>query len=142
MDKIKELIIKYKSLILYVFFGGLTTLINIVTYNVLYYVFKVGNNPSNITAWVFSVLFAYITNKLFVFESKSFAKNVFFKELVAFFSARITTGLIDIAIMYFAVDVFKLSGGLFKIITNIIVMVLNYIASKLVIFKKAEKEKE
>ena len=142
MKKIKELIIKYKSLILYVVFGGFTTIINIVTYNGLYYLAGCGNNPSNIAAWIASVLFAYITNKLFVFESKSFAKNVFFKELFAFFSARIATGVLDVVIMHVAVNVFGLSGGLFKIIANVIVMVLNYIASKLVIFKKGEKEKK
>ena len=141
MRKIKELIIKYKSLILYVVFGGFTTLINIFTYNGLYYLADCGNNFSNITAWVFSVLFAYITNKLFVFESKSFAKNVFFKELIAFFSARIATGVLDVVIMHVAVNVFDQSGGLFKILTNIIVMILNYIASKLVVFRKKEKEK-
>lgn len=133
---IKTLYEKYKSVILYLFFGGCTTLVNIVTYNSLYYLCHVTNVVSNIIAWILSVLFAFITNKIWVFESKKFDLKILSHEIPTFFGARLVTGLMDLAIMFVSVDVLHLNAMLWKIISNILVIVLNYVASKFIIFKK------
>jgi putative flippase GtrA len=83
---------------------------------------------------VLAVLFAYITNKLFVFESKSFASSVLKKEMLSFFWCRLLTGIIDVAIMYVTVDLFLRDSTSWKVISNILVILLNYIASKRIIF--------
>jgi putative flippase GtrA len=134
--KIFELIKKNKEAILYVVFGGLTTLVNIVAYSLLYYFAEATNTLSNVLAWVISVVFAYITNKLFVFENKSFALPGLAVEILSFFTCRVLTGVLDLGIMYLCVDVLKLHALVMKILSNIIVIVLNYIASKFFIFKK------
>ncbi len=136
MKLVSELIKKYKSFIAYAFWGVCTTVINIAVYYLLYSISEIANVPSTVIAWIASVVFAYITNKLFVFDSKSFRLGVVAREIVSFFGCRLLTGVMDIAIMYFAVDVFGLNSMLWKIISNILVIILNYIAGKLIIFKK------
>ncbi len=126
----------YKMPILYIFFGGLTTLINIVAYSLCYYLCHIGNVPSNIIAWILGVIFAFITNKIYVFESKS--KSILY-EISTFFTCRAGTGLLDLGIMYLSVDVFALNELLMKILSNIIVIILNYVFSKVIIFKKIAK---
>jgi putative flippase GtrA len=84
---------------------------------------------------VLSVLFAYITNKLFVFESKSFDAHVLKKEIISFFGCRFFTGVMDVAIMYVTVDLFHSNSTHWKVASNILVIIINYIVSKLVIFK-------
>lgn len=136
MDKIKALVRRYKDVILYIIFGGLTTLVNFLSFTLLYHAFGVSNVASNVVAWVLAVSFAYVTNKLWVFESKSFDKKTLKREIPSFFGARLLTGLMDLAIMYFAVDVFSRNAMVWKLISNGIVILLNYVASKLIIFKK------
>ena len=126
---------KYSEILWYGFFGVLTTLINIISFDILD---KVGVQVylANFIAWVLSVLFAFITNKLFVFESKSFNAKILFKEMLSFFVARIVSLGIDMGGMYVLLDVFKLKKMLSKIVVNVIVIVANYIFSKLFVFKK------
>ena len=134
-----ELFKKYKSFIFYAFFGVCTTLVNLFCYRLFYFVLGISNVPSTVIAWLFAVLFAFITNKLWVFESKSFAITTFLPELVKFFICRIATGLLDVLIMWIAVDKMKWNAMAWKLISNVLVIVLNYVASKLVIFVKKEK---
>ena len=136
MSNIKELIIKYKFIILYGIFGVLTTVINIGVYGVLYSGLGVSNVISNVIAWVISVLFAFITNKLWVFESKSFNFKLFVKELGSFTVCRVATGVLDLGIMFVGVDLLKGPSIILKILSNVIVIILNYILSKLLVFKK------
>ena len=133
---VKDYLIKYKSIITYIFFGALTTAINVSSYYLLYNVINLPNTLSVIIAWVLSVAFAFVTNKLFVFESKSWQMRIAAKEAFDFFICRIATGALEVALMFLLVDVFKFDGMVMKLITNVIVIILNYIASKLVIFKK------
>ncbi len=123
-----------REIFLYVFFGALTTLINIVAYSLLYYNFSVSNTLSTIIAWMLSVIFAYVTNRIWVFESESKDK---IKEAGEFFLARISTGLLDLLVMYIFVELLCFEGGIIKIISNVIVIVLNYLLSKLFVFKKS-----
>lgn len=136
MSNIKELIIKYKFIILYGIFGVLTTVINIGVYGVLYSGLGVSNVISNVIAWVISVLFAFITNKLWVFESKSFNFKLFVKELGSFTVCRVATGVLDLGIMFVGVDLLKGPAIILKITSNIIVIILNYVMSKIFVFKK------
>jgi putative flippase GtrA len=128
-----EIYKKYKMPILYLIFGGLTTLLNIGTYLFFYHLIKLGNVPSNIIAWIAGVIFAFITNKIYVFESKS--KSIFY-ELSTFLACRLGTGLIDLGIMFVTVDILIWDATLMKIISNIIVIILNFVFSKLIVFKK------
>ncbi len=142
MDKIKALVLKYKEQILYVFFGGLTTLINWGAYALCYNVLGVSNVPSVIIAWILGVAFAFVTNKIWVFESRSFDTQTVLRELWTFVAARLVTGLLDLGIMYLAVDVLGGNGNVWKLISNVIVIILNYVFSKLIVFKKQEKPGE
>ena len=135
----KELIKKYKSFIMYAIFGILTTIINLICYEVLYNHIGVSNIISNIIAWIAAVAFAYITNKIWVFESKSLEIKVILPEIWKFISCRLATGVLDLIIMYIGVDILSGPSTILKIISNIIVIILNYIASKLVIFKSKKE---
>lgn len=127
---------KYRSMILYIVFGIITTIVNMGVYWFCYNVTGIANLPSTIIAWFAAVVIAYATNKVWVFDSRSFAPKVLIYELITFFACRILTGLLDVAIMYMAVDMMQLNGIIFKFISNVLVIILNFIASKLVIFIK------
>lgn len=136
MKFILKMLRKYKSLISYGFWGVCTTIVNIAVYSLCYDFLSIANVPSTVIAWFFSVVIAYITNKLFVFDSKSFRLDVLIKEVISFFSCRLLTGIMDVIIMYVAVDICSLNSMLWKIISNILVIILNYIAGRLIVFKK------
>lgn len=125
---------KVKEVLWYGFFGVLTTLVNIISF---YLLDKTGVNVylSNLIAWILSVLFAFITNKLFVFDSKSFSPTVLIKEISSFFFFRLLSLGIDMLGMYVCLSMIGLGKMLSKIIMNVIVIVANYIFSKLFIFK-------
>lgn len=120
-----------KELFWYVVFGTLTTIVNVVVYFALEYI-GVNYIISNIIAWFLSVLFAYVTNRIWVFESKS--PNIL-KEMVLFFSGRIFTGVLDTALLYLFVDILTLGNTFSKIAVEIIIIILNYLLSKLIVFK-------
>lgn len=126
---------KLKEIIWYGFFGVLTTLINIISFFLLD---KIGINlyVSNFLAWLISVLFAFITNKLFVFNSKSVNKKVLLKELTSFIFFRILSLGIDMFGMYICISLLNLGKLISKIIVNIVVIISNYIFSKLFVFKE------
>lgn len=139
IEQIKALLEKYKAIIRYGIFGVLTTLINIVVYEAFYRYVGWSNVVSNIVAWVAAVLFAFVTNKLWVFESRTTEKKALMFEIISFFGCRLATGVLDLAIMYVAVDEMALNSTLMKCISNVIVIIVNYIASKLLIFKNSGK---
>lgn len=136
MAKIKQLFQKYKSVIAYLFFGGCTTVVNILVYDLCYYVLNIPNVASTVAAWVLAVVFAFVTNKLWVFDSRSFDAKTLRHEIPTFFGARALTGVLDVAIMYAAVDLLHQNPTLWKLISNVAVVILNYVASKLLIFRK------
>lgn len=138
-ETLKKLYFKYKSIILYLFFGVCTTAVNVAAYSLFYYTFSVQNIPSTIFAWFLAVYFAFFTNKLFVFESKNMIAIVFLYEMFMFFLCRVLTGVLEVLIMYFAVDRMHWHATLWKLVTNFIVIVLNFIASKFIIFIKGDK---
>ena len=121
-----------RELVLYVVFGAFTFLVNIVTYFLFESVMGINYLVSNVLAWFFSVLFAYITNRTWVFESKS---AEILKEMSLFFGGRIFSGVVDTVLMYLFIDVLVLGNTFSKIVVQIIVIVLNYVFSKLIVFK-------
>ncbi|MBQ6443088.1 MAG: GtrA family protein [Methanosphaera sp.] len=121
-----------KELILYVVFGVLTTVVNIIAYVVFAKFLNVDYIISNIIAWFLSVLFAYITNRIWVFESKS--DNIL-REISLFFGGRLFSGVVDTSLLYLMVDILLVGDFVSKVVTQIIVVVLNYVISKLVVFK-------
>lgn len=134
--KIWELYLKYKEVILYLVFGGLTTLVNIVSYAIFARTMHMDTVAATAMAWLISVVFAYVTNKIFVFESKTDTFAMLVKECVSFLGCRFATGIMDIAIMYISVDIMHFNDIVMKIFSNVLVVILNYIFSKLFIFKK------
>ncbi len=138
IEKVLELVKKYKEMILYLIFGGLTTLINILVYELFSKAFDVQYLVSNGIAWVIAVLFAFVTNRLYVFESRSRDPKVIGRQFVSFIGARLFTGLLDMLLMYIFIDLVHWNDTLVKIGANVVVIVLNYIFSKLWIFRKAK----
>ena len=132
---IQKVFLKYKPIIFYLIFGVTTTIINIATYTFLYHSIGLTNVVSNIIAWVAAVIVAFVTNKIWVFESKTVLFRHLMQEFITFIVCRLATGAIDLIIMYIAVDVMKWNAVFMKVISNIIVIVLNFVASKVFIFK-------
>lgn len=138
MNKIFELYKKNKEVINYLIFGALTTVINLVIYFILTSLWLDASinlelQIANVIAWVVAVIFAYITNRKYVFDSQN--KNKF-KELVNFFMARVVTLVVDMLLMYIGVNLFKFNDKIVKIISQGIVIVSNYVLSKVFVFKK------
>ena len=119
----------------YLFFGFCTTVLNIFTFLFLR---KVGVSVylSNVIAWVVGVLFAFLTNKFFVFESREKNLKKTMKETISFFLCRLLSLLFDMGIMYLMIDVLQANELLSKIVANIVVIILNYVFSKVFVFKK------
>ena len=131
-----KLYFKYKEKILYLFFGGMTTLISLLTYYLLTHSIL---NPeisldlqiANVTSWVAGFLFAFFTNRKYVFDSKNDAK----KDFIKFFASRIFTLLLDMLIMFVFVTLLGFKDIIIKLISQVVIVVTNYILSKLVVFK-------
>ncbi len=127
---------KYQSMIAYIFFGGVTTLVNIGVFAVLD---KMNWNYqlANVIAWFLSVLVAYLTNKVWVFSSHYTTFKAFIIEFVEFYFFRALTLIIDVIIMYIGISMLGWNAILVKVIDNVIVIIVNYVFSKWYIFKKS-----
>ena len=136
MEKLKQLWKRHKELILYVFFGGCTTLINIISYFACRELMYLPVVTADVLAWLVSVIFAYVTNKLFVFESKSWRLMLVLKEGAAFLAARVFSLGVDVAMLYVTVTVLGWWELPMKVLANVVVIVINYIFSKWIIFRK------
>jgi len=134
MKKIIELYQRYREVITYVFFGGLTTLVNIVTFFILDTGLAWPYLIANAVAIVLSILFAYVTNKLFVFQSETQNTRETVSEFVRFIGFRLVSGLADMATMWVLVDLLIIDTSIAKLATQFIVVVLNYVFSKFFIF--------
>lgn len=126
---------QYKETILYLFFGVLSTVVNIGTYVFFTRIINTEFMVANIAAWIVAVLFAYLTNKFFVFESKVTKLKFLIKEFISFVSCRILSLMMEMILMYIMIDMLLVNDLVVKILTNIVVIILNYIFSKLIIFK-------
>ena len=136
MRKLLSLIKKYEEIVSYLFFGGLTTLVNYIVYLPCYNLLHFSGVVSNAIAWVVAVSFAYVTNKPFVFKSHDWSAKTVVPELTKFVGCRVGSGLVETAIIFVFVDLMSLNGNIIKVLTSILVVILNYVASKLVVFHK------
>lgn len=139
MNKLTELVQKYKRIILYIFFGALTTAVNYAVSFPLFYCVGCSAALSNAVAWFVSVLFAYFTNKPFVFESNDWSWKTVIRELADFFGCRILTGVLETVVVSVLVDVLGPNGFIWKILVSVVVVILNYIGSKFIAFRKTNK---
>lgn len=155
MEKIIAFIKKYQEIISYLFWGGMTTIVSWGSYSLFAILFKdqismirlfglemsVVVLVSNILSWVCAFLFAFVANKLWVFESKSWKAEVCLPEFGKFFSARALTGVLEIVLVPLLVSlgldqtIFDIEGMVAKVVVSVAVVILNYVFSKLFIFK-------
>ncbi|MCM1157252.1 MAG: GtrA family protein [Bacteroidales bacterium] len=155
MEKCMELLKKYHEMIAYLFWGVMSTIVSWGSYSIFALLLKnltseillfgIGMSMtvavSNLLSWVCAVAFAFVTNKLWVFQSRSWKKNVFLPELGKFLSARIITGVMEIVLVPLLVSlglsqtIFGIEGIVAKILVSVLVVILNYVFSKLFIFK-------
>lgn len=131
----RRLLEKYWDVLTYLFFGVLTTAVNYLVYLPCYNWLHWSAGLSNVLAWVVAVAFAFMTNKPFVFKSHDWSWNVLRPELTKFVGCRIGSGVLETAILLVTVDLLRWNGNVWKLITAVLVVVLNYIGSKFLVFK-------
>lgn len=137
MKKILELYKKYKEVVNYLIFGGLSTLVNFVSYYIFARTLNIDEVISSGLSWFCAVLFAYVTNKLFVFETKKSNKKEVIKEMLSFFLARVISGaLCDVGTFALMIKVLGINDIIAKLVTQVMVIIVNYLFSKLIVFKK------
>ena len=136
MEKLKTLLARYRDVIVYLVFGVLTTAVNYIIYLPCYNVLGLSGSASNAIAWVGAVAFAYLTNKPFVFRSHDWSAKTVIPELTKFVGCRVGSGVLETAIIFLTVDLLGWNGNVMKLLTSVLVVVLNYIGSKLLVFKK------
>lgn len=132
---IYKLLCKNKEIVLYFIFGVVTTLVNIFLFWILSDILKIYYLISNVWAWIGAVLVAFVTNKYWVFDSKSWKKEIWILECLQFFGARFATGILDMFLMYLMVSRLGILKMIAKLVVTVLVIVLNYILSKIWIFK-------
>ena len=136
IQKIKQLLVKYWEVLTYLFFGVLTTVVNYLIYLPVYNLLGLSAAVSNAIAWVVAVAFAYLTNKPFVFKSHDWSAKTVVPELTKFVGTRVASGGMESAIIWIAVDLLGGNGNIWKLVTSVLVVILNYVGSKLLVFRK------
>ena len=126
----------HKEVITYLVFGVLTTLVNYAVYLPLYNWMHLSATISNVVAWIAAVVFAFLTNKPFVFASHDWSAKTLLPELTKFIGCRIGSGVVETLILFVTVDMLRWDGNLWKLLTGVIVVILNYVGSKLLVFRK------
>ena len=145
MEKLKALFIRYREIVSYLFFGGLTTVVSWLTYALFVGGMHMPVNGGNILSWVCAVSFAFVTNKLWVFQSKSWARSVWPREAAAFFGGRVFSGLVEIGglplLMKLGLDqtLFGVEGLAAKVVVSVVVIILNYFLSKFLVFREKKR---
>jgi len=139
---------KNKEIVNYVIVGGLTTVVSLgVKWGLLFTVLDASDGVqlqiANVISWICAVLFAYVTNRIFVFNSKN--KNIL-KEMSSFFGARLVTLLMESILLWFFITLLKMDSDtwviIWTIVTQFMILVLNYVFSKLFVFKKGNKNEK
>ena len=135
MSKIVDFVKKHWDILAYLFFGGLTTVVNYLVYLPCYNWLGLSSAVSNVIAWGFAVAFAFLTNKPFVFQSHDWSMKTVLPELTKFVACRIGSGVVETVVLFLCVDIMAMDGNILKLIVSIVVVVLNYVGSKLVVFR-------
>lgn len=136
MKKICTLIEKYYDILIYLIFGGLTTVVNYLVYIPCCEWLSLSAAVSNMIAWVVAVAFAFVTNKPIVFKSHDWSWGVVWPELVKFVSCRVASGVLETLLLLIFVDILGFHDLWMKLVTSILVIILNYIGSKFLVFRK------
>lgn len=134
--KIRILIEKYWDILSYLFFGVLTTAVNFLVFHPLHYGLQFSATVSNCIAWIAAVAFAFLTNKPFVFKSHDWSAKTVLPELWKFVGCRVGSGVLETVIIGITVDGLCWNGMLMKVLTSVIVVIVNYVGSKLLVFRK------
>lgn len=154
MDKIKSLYEKYKEIIIYIIFGVATTIVNLSVYSAVTKVFGIDdNNETMITvangvAWFFAMIFAFFTNKKYVFKSKSFKLNVILKEGASFFGSRLVSGIVEVSLPTLLIflglrqSFLSIQGFWAKALSSVLVIILNFFFTKYLVFGKKKDKKQ
>lgn len=150
IEKTKSIFLKYRETIMYLIVGGSTTVVNWVSYALLLRAFSNSNHSvflANTFAWVISMIFAYVANKILVFESYNWEIKYVVKEASLFVSARVVTGLLEIFGIPFLVEdlgfdaeILGVRGMFAKVVISVVVIVLNYVLSKLFVFRNGKED--
>lgn len=136
LSKLRALFNRHKELILYVVFGGLTTLINYIIYFPLFNYCGFSAAFSNAIAWLMAVFFSFLVNKQFVFKSYDWSAKMIFPEALKFAGCRVGSGLIETAALFVTADILQLDGNIWKLVVSVLVIIINYVGSKLLVFRK------
>lgn len=142
MAKLRDLIVRHWEIVSYLIFGGMTTLLSLVTYALFAGPLTLGPTVSNVLSWVCAVSFAFVTNKLWVFRSKSWAWSVWLREAGTFLAGRIFSGAVEMGgfplLMWLGLDqaLFGVEGFAAKLVITVVVIILNYFLSKFLVFRK------
>ena len=136
MKKLQELVKKHWDIISYLIFGVLTTAVNYAVYLPCYNILGLSAAVSNVIAWAVAVAAAFLTNKPFVFKSHDWSLKVVLPELAKFVVCRVSSGIIETGMLLVCSDWLGWNGNLMKVITGVLAIVINYVSSKLLVFKK------
>ncbi|MFG6350679.1 MAG: GtrA family protein [Oscillospiraceae bacterium] len=136
MGKIRALLDQYRELISYVFWGAMTTAVNYLSYTLLTEILRVHYLAATVTAWIISVLFAYFVNKLFVFQSRNWGRTAL-RELWQMVASRLFSLGLEMAVMWCFVDLLRCPHLAVKLAANVVVVIVNYVLSKWIIFRKS-----
>lgn len=136
MEKLMELMKRYRGMIVYLVLGGMTTVVNMAVYYGCYEVWGIHSDLSTILAWIVAVIFAFFTNKPWAFDSHDWSLKTVLPEAGRFLECRLGTGLVELLMMHIAVEMLGWPGTPMKLLVGVIVVVLNYVGSRLLVFRK------
>ena len=136
IQKLRSIIVKYWDILTYLVFGVLTTVVNYAVYLPVYNFCGISAAVSNMIAWVVAVAFAFLTNKPFVFHSHDWSAQTVLPELTKFVSCRIASGALETVILFLSVDCMNWNGNIWKLVTQVLVIIINYVGSKLLVFRR------
>ena len=136
MQKILGLLDKYRFIIAYLFFGAMTTAVNLAVYLPCYNLLGISAAVSNVISWVAAVIFSFLTNKPFVFKSHDWSAKTVVPEFSKFVGSRIASGALETGLIFLTVDCLLWNGNVMKIIISVLGVIMNYITSKLLVFRK------
>lgn len=135
IQKLCSLVEKNRDILTYLFFGVLTTIVNYLIYLPVFNLCGLSAAVSNMIAWVGAVIFAFLTNKPFVFHSSDWSAKTVIPELTKFVSCRLASGAMETGILFLTVDCLHWNGNVWKLVTQVLVVIVNYVGSKLLVFR-------
>ena len=139
---------KNKEVLLYLFFGVLTTVVSFITAGISKNLLEIASDDKNmvsiistVISWICAVTFAYLTNRVWVFNSQAAGRQAIIKEAASFYGGRVFTLIVEAVMMWVGYSLMSMNYWIAKIIANVVVLILNYVISKLIVFKKKEESK-